>query len=92
MSKRSLTHALQVDFEKSTYEFELTDAHKAQIRAARMPIYLNLARCAMRQDRYRDAINHAKKAVQESATDTTIESSDPAETDLVIKANWIAGT
>ena len=82
---------LQVDFEKSTYEFQLTEAHKAQIRAARIPIYLNLARCAMRQERYRDAISHAKNAVDESSGDSNCETCDPAEMDLVIKANWIAG-
>lgn len=81
----------QVDFEKSTYEFQLTEEHKAQIRAARIPIHLNLARCAMRQERYRDAINHAKSAVDESSGEINSESGDPAEMDLVVKANWIAG-
>ena len=45
----------------------------------------------MRQERYRDAINHAKSAVEESAAENTDGTSNPAEMDMVIKANWIAG-
>lgn len=66
-----------------SYQFELNDAHKASIRAAKAPVHLNLARCMMKQCRYRDAINEAKKAIAVTEGD--------AEMHFVIKANWIAG-
>jgi hypothetical protein len=45
----------------------------------------------MRQERYRDAINHCKSAVEASSGYEDGENSDPVEMDLIIKANWIAG-
>ena len=44
-----------------------------------------------RQERYRDAINHCKSAVEASSGYEDGENSDPVEMDLMIKANWIAG-
>ena len=80
--QRALYHA---GFEESTYNFELTDAHRASVRAAKAPIHLNLARCMMKQCRYREAIQEARKAI------AVTETGNEAEMDFAIKANWIAG-
>jgi tetratricopeptide (TPR) repeat protein len=59
--QRALYH---VDFEESTFNFQLTDAHRSLVRKAKAPLFLNLSRCSLRLGNYRDSISHALSAVK----------------------------
>jgi tetratricopeptide (TPR) repeat protein len=56
--ERALYHA---DFEGAKLSFEYTEDHRLQIFNTVYPVHLNLARCAIQEGRYREAITYCKK-------------------------------
>ena len=39
-----------VEFDELSYEYELMDKHRDMVKAARLPVYLNLAACRLKED------------------------------------------
>jgi tetratricopeptide (TPR) repeat protein len=56
--ERALYHA---DFEGATMSFQYTQEHRLQIFSTLYPVHLNIARCALQQNRHRDTIASCNK-------------------------------
>ena len=59
--KKGLYHA---DFEELSYNFELLDSHREAVDQVRMPLWLNVAACLLRENKAKKAIEYCDKVLK----------------------------
>ena len=69
----------QSEFESAKMSFEFTQEHREKVYLSREPVFLNLARCALLEERFRDALAMTAKIVRP-------EGADHGQPSLVTKA------
>lgn len=58
---RALYH---VDFEETSWMFELLDQHRDAVNKVRLPVYLNLSACYLQLKKFDKALKHAELALE----------------------------
>jgi tetratricopeptide (TPR) repeat protein len=59
------TGLYHLDFDELSYNFELLDQHRAAVEKVRIPLWLNVAACLIREKRPKEAIEYCDKVLKE---------------------------